>query len=268
MLTSHSHYLDQKLEECDRDFLLTRNFIVRRDRLLLSALHALRAELRAIVLRVRDPGVALNKINWWHTEWQRLIEQRARHPVTLVLQQRLDEPPPLTDVILLLAQVCTDDRSWQNVAEMVEFARRFSAPFAALEGASAGTQQADKDLQRCWRDIELMAIVSDVAHGSRTGDRSVPVDLLARHQVEQQSRSQGMESHQLTVRDMVEQTRAQIADGYSGCGLNHAHIYREVQMARLDSLGRNPGALGDISSLRRLWAAWRGARFARRGQQT
>ena len=265
---SHIDYLDQKLAEHDRDFLLTRSFVARQDRLFLSALHALRAELRAIVGSVRDPVVALNKINWWQSEWQRLAEQRARHPVTQVLQQLLTEPPPpMADATLVLAQVCSDTSAWESVADLIEFARRLAVPFAALEAASVGAEQPSSGLQRCWQDIELLAIVSDLGRWSRAGRRSLPLDLMRRHKVGQQFTGQTMESLETAFLDLIEQSLKMVGQDYPGCGPNHAHIYREVQVARLNWLGRNPGARGELSAVRRLWAAWRGARFARAGER-
>ena len=265
---SNSDYLDQKLAEHDRDFLLTRSFVARRDRLFLSALHALRAELRAIVGSVRDPGVALNKINWWQHEWQRLAERRARHPVTRVLQQLLAEPPPpMADATLVLAQVCSNDNGWESVADLFEFARRLAAPFAALEAAGTGALQPSSGLQRCWHDIELMAIVSDLGRWSRAGRRSLPLDLMRRHKVGRQSSGPTMEALEMALLDLVEQALKIVGQDDKRCGPAHAHIYREVQLARLNWLGQNPGARGEPSAVRRLWAAWRGARLGRAGDR-
>ena len=266
LLESHRHYLDQKLAQHDRDFLLTRSFVASGDRLYLSALHALRAELRGIIDTVRDPTVALNKIDWWRGEWQRLAEQRARHPVTLVLQQLLVEPPPpLSDVILLLAQACSTDSSWQSVADRIEYSRRFAAPFAALEAARVGAAPGT-GLQRCWQDIELLALASDLGRWARSGRRALPSDLLAPQSMERRAEGQSVKSLEMAIRDLVAQTLEQVGLDYQGCGLRHAHIYRQVQLARLNWWHKNPETSAELSNLRRLWAAWRGARFARRNE--
>jgi hypothetical protein len=254
----HDHYFNEKLSEQDPSFLLTRAFAAKKYRMLLTVLHTLRTELRTIVGSVRDPGVALNKIHWWQAEWQRLTEKRARHPVTKALQQLLSEkPPPLADATLALAQACSTDSPWENLQEITEYSSRLAEPFAALEADGTGDPVSNSELQRCWQDIELLATVSDLGRQSGFGGRSLPLDLLARHQ-------HGPPG--IALQDLIGQTLAQVNDGYKGCGFRHAHIYREVRLATMTWRYRKPGVTGELPAMRGLWAAWRGARFARSGQ--
>ena len=51
----------------------------------LAALFAWRAELRAILDQISDPGIARIKLDWWRVELERLFAGEPRHPLSEVL---------------------------------------------------------------------------------------------------------------------------------------------------------------------------------------
>ncbi|MDO8954361.1 MAG: squalene/phytoene synthase family protein [Gammaproteobacteria bacterium] len=53
------------------------------------ALQAYADELRKISERFQEPSVAALKLSWWNDEIERLFNNEARHPITLMLQPQL-----------------------------------------------------------------------------------------------------------------------------------------------------------------------------------
>jgi len=61
----------------------------------LAALYGWRSEVRSVLERVSDPGVARIKLDWWRSEIARTLSGAPRHPLTQVLAQAFARKPTL-----------------------------------------------------------------------------------------------------------------------------------------------------------------------------
>ncbi len=253
MTESARQYVEQKLAAGDRDFLLTRVFAAADQRRALSALYALRAELRGIPLEVRDPGVALTKIGWWHEEWNRLRAGRARHPVTRELQAAALAPPALETALAATAAL-VQTPSVDSLDEVDERVAALARPLAELEAQLGDKPPPLED----WQRIVWVGLLEDLTRLAAAGRAPVPLDLLAAEQIPRD----GLAAAPGALDRLVRALAAELSST-AGPPRTHAGIYRAVQelkLARYRHGNRSPPP-----GLGRLWAAWRAARALRRG---
>lgn len=253
MTESSRLYVEDKLAARDPDFLLTRIFAPAEHRRALSALHALRAELRAIPLTVSDPGVALVKLGWWREEWARLAAGQPRHPVTVELAAGVATPPSL-DGALAATMSLIEAPSVESVAQLERTIRALAEPLAALEAGLGGGAAPKED----WVRIQWIGLLEDLGALAAAGRAPIPLELLAARQIPRDRLAADARS--------LARVTAALAAGLTGSPerpSGHAGIYRavaELKLARYRLGRRTPPGAG-----RRLWAAWRAARAVRRG---
>ncbi len=253
MTESSRLYVEDKLAERDPDFLLTRIFAPAQQRRALSALHALRAELRAIPLEVSDPGVALAKLGWWQQEWERLMAGQARHPVTLEFAYAGVAAPPLAAALAGPAALI-ESPSVESVAQVERLIRALAEPLAELEGSLSGGEAPLED----WVRIQWIGLLEDLGALASAGRAPVPLELLASCQLSRD----GLAADAAALGRVVEALAAGLA-APAGRPSGHAGIYRAVQELKLTRYRR--GERSPPGGVRRLWAAWRGAHAVRRG---
>ena len=153
MQPESQHYLEERLQSLDDDFLLTRAFLPAAMRPRTAALYALRAEFRLLPMTVRDDDVALAKLGWWAEEWQRLMDAAPRHPITVALAEcypafnERGHWPSLADALNALAEVIGAG-SWENVAAMRDCATRLAQPLALLESGQHRDVDAGRNIAK------------------------------------------------------------------------------------------------------------------------
>lgn len=93
-----------------------------RDRL--ASLFGWRGEVRGVLARVSDVGVARLKLDWWRTEVERIAAGEPRHPLGLVMAGG-PGPLPVAPMLALIDGVeavlrgapLSDDAAWRAAAE-------------------------------------------------------------------------------------------------------------------------------------------------------
>jgi phytoene synthase len=185
----------------------------------LARLHAWQTELRHIVERARDPGVARLKLDWWRAELERAAAGAARHPLARALAGLLRKMPDHEPFEQMLDAAELDIRGIQPATdeELRQRLDRFGGAFAELSlhaGTAPGidaSRQTAKDpatrerARRFGTYEAAIRMLRDLYPSLRRNFCPLPLATMARFelhadrldQAEQQQRL-GRYSHELT----------------------------------------------------------------------
>lgn len=239
----------------------------------LAAIHGVRHELRAILDRVSEPGVATTKLRWWQAELDRVFQERPEHPLTRRLAPaiaRLGLPPePFADMALAVEAELV--RRWpQGMAELRAIGEQDLGALFELIVRAGG----DLDPSRIVRARRLGAYVSVVCgirdsgwlvRRGRLG--FVPADLLSGLRLSHEDLAQPAARDHLPqiLAALAERARdlRQNAGGTEGLPVALRIRVRLVDRL-LDEMEAERFDLADrrlqLTPIRKLWHAWRESR--------
>lgn len=235
-----------------------------------AAYACLQREISHAALAIRESDVANAKLGWWLEELQRSKAGEPRHPLTEVLC----EWPGFADV---------SAATWQGIVlAAVELRERESAAdLATMLAASQPLMQGFAEVEaRLFGAIDIAATAQIAAHAQalrelsaisltlETGHLPLPLDLLARHQLNRDGVSVDSTARRLALRGQA---------GGLAVGLDHLvkarpalGLIRRAGLIADRSRARRAAKSDDPSvslavALRRLpfgtaWGIWRAAR--------
>jgi len=155
-------------------------------RLKLLPVFALHYEISDCLTASTDPGVTRIKLEWWSEELARLSEQKSRHPVTIRLQQVLNNPR--TDRICLMEylQTIMSIAGRQSTPAIIDWFDTLThglgqiwAPAISLSGLLNGP--ADTVLRTNGGTIFLLELLQNLYPLSVRGYQFLPDELLEQH---------------------------------------------------------------------------------------
>jgi phytoene synthase len=239
-----------------------------------SAFGTLVHELEQAAFGVREPQVAAVKLDWWRRELGAAAAGTTRHPIARELF--VDARARAIDAMLwsgvidgALAQL--DRAAASTLSESIAGLAAFYEPVAVAEAALVSgdaTQSAAN--ARLW--ISSHMLHSLAAHPEH--ERSVPLDLLARHAVARSGLRQPSPERAALLRDFLDALQTQLVAALAQS--SRASLGRRVR-ARLDlEAAAKARASADPAQIlarypharrwRSLWLSWSEARLATSGQ--
>ncbi|MBK1703967.1 squalene/phytoene synthase family protein [Halochromatium glycolicum] len=248
----------------------------------LAALFAWRAELRAILDQVSDPGVARIKLDWWRSELERIFAGTPRHPLSEVLApvvaaHRLPEAP----FIAIIAGVETalqnprqPDLGTQRDADEQDRGALFEL-LAHCEGVVDRHPLTQARRVGGW--CAQVRRLRDAGLLLRQGRAVLPADQLAAAGLSQEALAspEGRQRLPELLRALAEQLRSQLPnrpanEPTTGSPVQPSELTRAVRIQLrlhqdlLAVLERSGFDVADqrigLTPLRKLWLAWRASR--------
>lgn len=237
----------------------------------LAALFAWRAELRAILHQVSDPGVARIKLDWWRGELERIFADEPRHPLGRVLapvvaEQRLPRQPFVG--IIASVESALQNRPHADLgAQFRSDGKDLGALFelvARCEGAHDEHQLWQARQAGAW--CAQVRRIRDAGLLLRQGTAVLPSDWLAAAGLspEQLASVEGRRRLPGLLRGVAEQLRAPqgaLAPPALGPLSAAPRIQLRLHQDLLSVLERSDFDVTDqrigLTPLRKLWLAWR-----------
>jgi phytoene synthase len=238
----------------------------------LAALIAWHRQVRTVLDRVSDPGVARLKLQWWREELQRTFAGEARHPLTRQLRPALRSHALPPEPFLRVAD--------QVEAELL---RRRPADAAALADACERDQGALFELlARCHdqgsegqvaaaRDLgafcALVYLIRDSGALTRRGRTVLPADRLAERGLSAEALRE--RDHRARLPELLPELAEQAHDLLGRARERGAApavvrvrarileaLLRELEAMRFEVADQRVG----LTATRKLWLAWRESR--------
>lgn len=244
----------------------------------LAALFAWRAEVRTVLERVSDPGVARIKLDWWREELERTLAGEPRHPLsqTLLAATATAAPLPAQPFQALLAstrETLQGQRQPDRTAQQRRDEQDLGALFELLahcEGAADPHQFIQARRAGGW--CAQVRRIRDAGLLLRQGREVLPADQLAAAGLSEEALASPEGRRQrlpALLRVLAEQLRIQPPDqGLAKDippGLTPAvRIQLRLHQDLLHVLERSGFDVADqrigLTPLRKLWLAWRASR--------
>ncbi|MEA3274829.1 MAG: squalene/phytoene synthase family protein [Pseudomonadota bacterium] len=238
----------------------------------LAALLAWRHEVRAILDRVSDPGVARLKLQWWREELERSYGGEPRHPLSKVLQPVLKRHGlPAAGFERMSDEVEREilHRQPTDEAALDAACKRDQGALFELLARCHGLTDADSldAARRLGGFCARVYLIRDSGALLRRGRSFLPGDLLQAQGVSAESlaRAEHRDGLPRLLARAAEQGRAALAEIDISPGLPICTRVRGVILkALLEELERAGYELADqrigLTPLRKLWLAWRESR--------
>ncbi|ANB18158.1 hypothetical protein [Dokdonella koreensis] len=225
-------------------------------------------ELEDAAFRIVEDHVAGAKLHWWAEELVRAQAGKPRHPLTAALVPQAGEPAAAWDAVIAGAVAVREAQPAASVAALLEGYQVLYAPLADVEaalfpGVAAPAAGEAASLSRALRQA------ADLAGTLQRGHLPLPLDLLARHQLQRGQLSEPSPARAAALRDLLRQLvgrmKAVPLDGLSLARV--AVLAADTARARRAARATDPAAALRADSARvtpgTAWKLWRSAR--RRG---
>ncbi|MFP4075020.1 MAG: squalene/phytoene synthase family protein [Halochromatium sp.] len=231
----------------------------------LAALFAWRAELRAILDRISDPGVARIKLDWWRAELERLFAGAPRHPLSealapVVVADQLPEQP-FVAIIASVETALQNPRYPDLVAQRHADEQDFGALFELLarcEGADDQEQLTTARRTGGW--CAQVRRIRDAGRLLRQGREVLTADQLAAAGLSHQqlASAEGRERLPELMRALAGQLYSPPRDSELTPAVRiqlrlHRDLLAVLERSSFDVVDQRIG----LTPLRKLWLAWR-----------
>lgn len=239
----------------------------KRDRALGLAVIGL--EIEDAAFRIAEDHVAEAKLHWWAEELARLLDGKPRHPATQALAAA-DRPtiaPGAWDAVITGALAIREAGPAGSLGDLLDGHRRYYGPLAdaaavAAPGVSAEATAEAAVLARALQEL------TDLRGTLERGRLPLPLDLLARHQLDRGELVMRSPARDEALRELLRQIAGRL----------RALPWRELPLLagvrQVADLGRAERAARAADPAAALLAergrlgpatAWRAWRLARRG---
>ena len=257
-----------KLLQARPEQTVVRVFLPREQRDAVLAFEAVVFELEQALWHMREPQAAALKLQWWAEEWNLLAQGAARHPLSHHL------PVPARAVPTLRAaaprwgeaalHLLDDAPAAADFSAQMELLGRFYMPLAEIEAALFGRGSAAAPARAA---AFLLRELGRLSLGQAPHRVSVPLHLLARHQLRRESLMEDTPAREALVHDQLEalgRLHPAVSDADLGLPLRLRLRLDRRLAARARRSARPSQVLRDASPLplATAWHAWRAARGA------
>lgn len=156
----------------------------------LARMYAWRSELRHVIERANDPGVARLKLDWWRDELERGAAGEARHPLAQALSEVLRAMPDLGpfEQMLEVAELEIRRMQPQTNDELIDRLARFGGAFAELSLKLPGNSAIETPIRERARRLGTFAaavqMLRDLYPSVRRAFCPLPLAVMARHELE------------------------------------------------------------------------------------
>ncbi|MCP4288909.1 MAG: squalene/phytoene synthase family protein [Gammaproteobacteria bacterium] len=238
----------------------------------LCLVHAFYRSIREIPITCSDPGVALEKLNWWRQEIPRSRQFQAQHPIAKALgplQSRLALPDDYFEPFFQTVAREIGGGAIESHVDLEAHCRQSGALltdlFARIGGSDAKQLHCAADLGT---HLRMFEIIRDLGTDLRLNRCFVPADLLQQHRLSAVAL--------LTIEDeqVLSELLAPIAtrqqqlyrniisnlSQHSGLGpvLSMATIAeRTLRIIHKDGYRQLLQQRANLTPLRKLWISWR-----------
>lgn len=226
-------------------------------------------EIEDAAFRIGEDHVAEAKLHWWAEELARLLDGKPRHPATQAMAAPggLAVPAGAWDAVIAGALAIRESRPAGSLGDLIEDYRRYYGPLAqAMVAANPDlSAEAAAEVAASARALQELA---DLRGALARGRLPLPLDLLARHQLDRGELAARSPARDEALRELLRQIGGRLrALPWRSlpliAGVRHsADLGRAERAARaadpVAALVASRGRLGPT-------AAWRAWRLARRG---
>lgn len=247
-----------------------------RQRLPLTAIHALWCEIDEIAAECRDPTVAALKLAWWREEVDALLDGRPRHPASIAVhafaRQGLSREA-LHGQLEAMARSFLSP-GFENLEALMDHARQTDGALVALVTRVLGAK--DVGLADLGAGLRIARVITRLGADARHGRLALPREDLARHGLAESEVLQLRESEAL--RDVLaalhERSARLLVPGPTvppGARARLAPLFALAAIARttLEEVARDGYRALDrgvtLTPVRKLWLAWMARRATARG---
>jgi phytoene synthase len=250
-------------------------FLAPDERRRVGAFGSLVHELEQTTFGVREPQVAAVKLNWWRQELTAAAPGKPRHPIARELfddERARSVGEALWTNLIDGALAQLDSGAASALDDSISTLAAFYRPVASLEATLAAEATVRSDANaRLWISAHLLRSAAQPGH-----DRSIPLDLLARHGLARSALAEPSPARSALLRDYLGLVQDEIDAALAQAP--QASLGRRVR-ARLDlELAAKARAAADPSAVlarhpglrrwRSLWLSWREARRMAVGEVT
>jgi len=238
------------------------------------ALGVLVHELTLAAFHVREPQVAVTKLDWWRQELAASAFGNPHHPITQELfadDGARESDPALWPALAEGALAQLDQPGAGTLAALIEQLEPFYGAVAAAESAlllgGAGSPEANAAL---WTFSHLLHELPMLPSGERR--LPLPLGLLARHGLVRAELAQPSAARNLLVKDFLDELVLEINGALGVASARSLGMRTRVRLDRKLIAGalKTTDPLPYLTARARpgywpsLWAAWREARAAAR----
>ena len=240
----------------------------------ITALHAFRREVEAIIDESHDAGVAHQRLDWWRGELRRLYDGQPSHPVTQALQPHIAPcglpQSEFSDVLDGLEMDLTQTR-YLDEAGLKRYCQCAGGAVGVLSARALGfSDPRTLDFARqLGLSMQRATIVRDVGEDARQGRIYLPVDTLQRHEVPAADILQSRHSERFValMREQAEVARTLYREALAllprqdrraqraalvMAALSHAQL-DEIEASQFQVLTQRIA----LTPMRMLWIAWK-----------
>ncbi|MDE2069834.1 MAG: squalene/phytoene synthase family protein [Gammaproteobacteria bacterium] len=248
-------------------------------RSVLTTLFAVYLEIREILRECSDADVARAKLGWWREEIALLAGHRARHPLSIRLDQLIGDvalpTEPLYEIIESVARDI-DAAAFHDFDEVEKYCRQRGGALTELTTALAGacipgTLAAARLLGRSWQLADI--VVNGLVYAEH-GRIYFASDDLRKHGIDRHvsGAAHSFAGVQALLADYAARARALHATALAQTevtwsDLSAGLVLGGLAQARLKKFARTgyPKAAApvELQPFAQLWTAWRSARRAR-----
>lgn len=259
-----AHFIQEKLTSLDTFYQLARVFIEPEMRTQHDAMMLLQHEFRLLLSAQNEPQVLMARLDYWQREWRSTAEGNASHPLSRALQScELPDIASMVQALCRLAFEPAQETSHEFSAVLTDMAHFF----ASIEQAIEQTHGRANDVAptQNWYRIVLSGLIHDLPAMSRHQRTPLPLDLIARYQLnayDLESKPEGVVHAWSDLRDILEHDAHDAA---------YSRVYEGMLDERFRKLSaRCPEMLYQSNSIpgaiARLRIAWRLARRIRKAR--
>ena len=265
-------YCQDKAARSGSSFYYSALLLAPERRRALNALHAWRLELDGIVHDNHDAGVALQRLDWWRAELDRLFAGHPDHPVSQALQPFLADLPraEMTQVLDGTEMDLAQSR-YVDDAALARYCRLTGGTLGKLAARLLGFSDPRtlESAEKLGLSLLRVRIVREVGSDARQGRIYLPVDTLQRFEVPAADimQSQHSERFAALMQDQATHARTLYKDALALLPRADRRAQRSalalgaIQQALLDEIEASQFQVLTqriaLTPMRKLWLAWK-----------
>jgi len=270
-------YCHDKAVASGSSFYSSFRFLPEQKRRAITALYAFCREVDDVVDECHDVDVARQTLNWWRSEVSALYLGKATHPVTLALQNLLNDFDLAEELLLEIIdgmEMDLDIQRYTSFKELSLYCYRAASVVGLLSAEIFGFKNRDtlKYAHDLGMAFQLTNILRDVREDAERGRVYLPLDELEKFGVTQQDLTHPITSDAVQALFQFQAERARDyykkafnelpdEDRYTQrVGLIMAEIYQSLLDEIEDDKYRVLEHRIKLTPLRKIWLAWRTAR--------